>query len=146
MRAGRLVLPLLALACLVACSTQRTLTIDSRPSGAKVWVNGVERGTTPVRVPFVHYGYVSVRLEKPGYASIAQEVRIPDQADAYPVVDLPLELTVRAREFRWVAPLRPIPDDWSESRLREKLEEARAFRRRALRETSPPNVPPQVER
>lgn len=52
---------------LVACETQRTITVTSNPPGALVFLNDEEVGRTPITVPFTFYGTYSVRLEKPGY-------------------------------------------------------------------------------
>lgn len=42
---------------------RRTITIDSSPSGALVWLNDQEVGRTPVTVDFLYYGDYDVRLE-----------------------------------------------------------------------------------
>jgi hypothetical protein len=43
------------------------LHIDSRPSGAQVWLNGAKVGTTPLDLPAIGPGNHAVRLEMPGY-------------------------------------------------------------------------------
>ncbi len=116
-----------------ACSTQRTLTIDSDPAGARVWVDGVARGTTPVTIPFVYYGDLDVRLEKEGYRSLAAVVVVPTQIDGYPIVDLPYELTVPRRHFRWAATLAPLAQRATEGEVRATLDRANAFRERTRR-------------
>jgi hypothetical protein len=136
---------LAALAC-AGCSTQRTLTIDSEPGGAEVWVNGRHRGTTPVDVSFVHPGTWSVRLEKKGYASLAKDVGVRSQFHDYPLVDLPYELSVRRRAWRWVGRLTPLPERPSEEDLRSALERAEAFRERTRREVTEADVPPRSGR
>jgi hypothetical protein len=132
---------LLGSAVLGACSTNRTLTIDSEPHGAAVWVNGHLRGTTPVQVPFVHPGTWTVRLEKPGYSSLAQEVAVASTFSDYPVVDLPGELLVRERRWRVVLPLSPLPPRPSPAELGTALERAHAYRERARREVAEPGTP-----
>ena len=126
---------------LAGCSTRRTLTIDSTPSGATVWVNGRERGRTPVEVPFVHPGTWTVRLELPGYASVSQEVAVASTFHDFPVVDLPGELVVRDRRWRVVLPLRPLPARPSPDDLAGALERAHAYRERARREAAEPGTP-----
>lgn len=75
-------LTLLALAtlCLVATSgcgrVARTITIDSEPPGAIVWLNDNEVGRTPVTVPFTWYGTYRVYLEKDGYEPMTELERI----------------------------------------------------------------------
>jgi len=139
-------LALLAATVLVAgCSTQRTLVVNSDPQGARVWVNGEEKGVTPVAVPFVHYGTFDVRLEKKGYEAYAAEVRVPSRIDGYPVIDLPFELAVRRRGFAWTGRLQPVPPATDEA-LRQLVEDARAFRERTLREARPDTPPPTAPR
>ncbi|MFV1958967.1 MAG: PEGA domain-containing protein [Planctomycetota bacterium] len=126
------------LAATSACSTKRTLTIASDPPGARVWLEGKERGVTPLTVPFTYYGDIDVRLEKPGYRSVARVVEIPTQIDGYPLVDLPLELTVRRRAFQWSTKLEeldPQPSDEQVAAIRRRAEAFREkTRRKATRE------------
>jgi hypothetical protein len=124
----RLVLAALLLAP-GACSTKRFLRIDSDPPGARVWVNGEEKGEAPVTVPFVHYGRTHVRLEKPGYESLATDVRVDALIDGYPVVDLPFELAVRERRFEWTGRLTRRPPA-SPAEIEDTLRRAREFRER----------------
>jgi hypothetical protein len=56
----------LTLVALPGC-VRRTVTIDSQPQGAIVWLNDREVGRTPVDVDFVFYGTYDVRLVKEGY-------------------------------------------------------------------------------
>jgi hypothetical protein len=85
-----------------------------------------------VAVPFVHYGRFHVRLEKEGHASVAREVRVTGGVDAYPIVDLPMELAVRERRFRWTGRLEPLPDTRSEAEVQALLERAQALREETL--------------
>ena len=153
---------LLVLVPLAACSTKRTLYITSRPTGADVWVAGEMRGRTPYPLPFVHYGDVEVRVEKPGYETVASVVHVPTQIDGYPLIDLPFELTVRNRCFYWHTNLEPITKDPAESEVQGVLQRASAFRERTLKEATaeairsddaaaarppaPPTGPPKVVR
>ena len=53
---------------LTGCGTnRRTLVITSDPSGALVYVNDVQMGTTPLEADFTWFGVYEVRLSKPGY-------------------------------------------------------------------------------
>ncbi|MEC9477385.1 MAG: PEGA domain-containing protein [Planctomycetota bacterium] len=53
---------------ILLCSgcVERALVIRSEPVGAKVFIDGIDAGTTPVRVPFDFYGTrdVLVRMEE----------------------------------------------------------------------------------
>jgi hypothetical protein len=66
---GRSILPVLLIAAVIASSgcVRRTVTIDSQPPGAIVWMNDREVGRTPVDVDFLFYGRYDVRLVKEGY-------------------------------------------------------------------------------
>ncbi len=127
---------------LTGCSTQRTLTIASEPPGARIWVNGnLQRGVTPVDVPFTHYGRFDVRLEKEGYRSVATELVVPTQLDGYPIVDLPLEMANPVRRFRQVVRMEPLPPAPTEQDAREVLQAAQAMRERARRAAEEPGTP-----
>lgn len=126
---------------LAACSTKRTLLLESVPPGAKVWVDGQERGVTPLEVPFVHPGSFAVRLEKQGYSPLAADVAVKGGFESYPVVDLPYELIVRERHWRWVGHLEALPAKPGEEGLQEVLERAREFRRRTDREVGEAGTP-----
>ena len=130
-------------AALVAagCSTRRTLTIDSVPTGARVWVDGRLRGTTPVAIDFVHYATFAVRLEHEGYASLAQDVGVRSEIDGYPVVDLPFELLVPSKRWTWSAHLVPLPSAPQPSEMDAALGRAHALRERTYRELAEPGTP-----
>lgn len=132
----RALLAVLLVAALAGCSTKRTLTIDSDPGGARVWVNGRLRGVTPVNVPFVHPSTWNVRLEKAGYASLAEDVGVHSGIGDYPIVDLPYELLVRENRWRWVGKMTPLPARPGEPELQSALDRAREFRDRTRRETA----------
>ena len=52
------------------------LQIESRPSGAQVWVDGAPAGVTPVVVPSVAAGTHSVRIELSGYQPWSTSVSV----------------------------------------------------------------------
>lgn len=140
-RAPPLVAALLAAALLAGCSTRRTLVLESAPGGATVWVNGVKRGATPVTVPFVHPGTWNVRMEKPGFASLAQDVGVASGFADLPVVDLPFELLVPGRQWRWTGRLEPLPPTPDAAGLEEVLDRARGFREQTYRAVDEPGTP-----
>jgi hypothetical protein len=137
----RIALVALAAVPPAGCSTRRVLTIRSDPPGARVWVAGVDRGTTPVDVPFVHYGRFPVRLEKAGHHSLAGEIQVPSQIDGYPIVDLPSELTVRERRFEWTGRLQRLDTSPTEADARDALERAKAMREETHRAVTEPGTP-----
>ncbi len=70
------VLRLASVACLTACATDRTLAITSEPPGASVRLDGELVGTTPLELPFTHYGVRRVALYKPGYLTHSEPVEL----------------------------------------------------------------------
>jgi hypothetical protein len=66
---------LLALGC-TGCVVEKTLTIQSDPPGALVRLGEEDLGTTPVTVPFLHYGTQRLGLELAGYARVERDLRI----------------------------------------------------------------------
>ena len=135
-RPTRLALLALTFAVLSGCSTKRELVIWTEPAGARVWVNGEDKGRTPASIPFVYYGSFDVRLEKEGYEAWAGEVPVKEKIDGYPVIDLPFELTYRKRTFYWRGVLEPTVQE-TDAALQGLAREASAFRDRTLREARP---------
>jgi len=139
------VLPLIAAVlplALSACTMNRTLTIDSHPQGAHVWVNGeLNKKTTPVDVPFTHYGTFSYRLEMDGYESQAGDIKIKARADGFPVIDLPLEMVSPDRRWRRTFDLVPLTRHPSESHVEAVRKRAEALRDDAHRAANEPGTP-----
>ena len=65
---------LLGCLCLAGCRSHRSLLIESTPPGASVRLDHELVGTTPVRVPFEHYGVRRVSLQLEGHRSVTQRV------------------------------------------------------------------------
>jgi len=53
-----------------------SLTVDSRPAGAKVFVDGQLAGTTPLSIGDVRAGEHAIRIERDGYRRWSSSVRI----------------------------------------------------------------------
>ena len=53
-----------------------TLQVDSRPSGAQVWMNGTLVGTTPLVLTTVDAGSHAVRIELPGYRAWTTSIQV----------------------------------------------------------------------
>ena len=66
----------IALLALTACQAQRTLVVTSEPPGASVRLDGVDHGTTPATIPFLHYGTRRVSLDLQGYLSHSEVIRM----------------------------------------------------------------------
>jgi serine/threonine protein kinase len=56
--------------------TGAALNVDSRPGGARVYIDGRLVGTTPVSVPQVGAGEHAIRLERDGYRRWSSSIRI----------------------------------------------------------------------
>ena len=69
------------LPCLMLGCVERAILIRTHPPGARVFLDGVERGQTPeegsLRLSFDFYGTREVMLRKSGYESVAMLVEIP---------------------------------------------------------------------
>ena len=61
--------------CLPGC-VERTMLVQSDPPGATVYVNGDERGRTPYSEHFTFYGTMDFRLEKDGYETRTESLRV----------------------------------------------------------------------
>jgi hypothetical protein len=57
-------------------NTNATLVVESRPTGATVFVDGKRVGTTPLAIPGVAAGAHAVRLEMAGYKPWTSSVRV----------------------------------------------------------------------
>ena len=76
------------LVCLQAGCLSRHLSITSEPSGARVWLNDIEIGRTPIEAEFTHFGDYSVRLERDGYEPLQTHKRAWAPWYEYPPIDL----------------------------------------------------------
>jgi len=59
-----------AVIMLLGGCVERKLTVNTNPSGALVWLNDEEIGTSPVTVEFSWYGDYKVRISKDGYETL----------------------------------------------------------------------------
>jgi hypothetical protein len=72
----------------------RTLTVESEPQGAVVWLNDNEVGRTPVTVPFTWYGVYRIRLELDGYEPLTVYERVAAPPYQWLGLDLAFETVV----------------------------------------------------
>src|SRR5437016_3013952 len=56
--------------CLIGGCVERTLTVQTNPPGALVYLNDQEFGRTPVTRDFLWYGNYDVEVRKEGYRTI----------------------------------------------------------------------------
>jgi len=52
------------------------LTVTTRPPGARVWIDGVDRGTSPFGPMALAEGEHTVRVEAPGFATVERELTL----------------------------------------------------------------------
>jgi len=80
------------LVLLQAGCVQRKLAITSEPGGALVYVSSVERGRTPLTIPFTWYGDYEVILRKAGYETLRTHCNVTPPWYEVPPLDLFSEL------------------------------------------------------
>jgi hypothetical protein len=99
---NRLVLLLTLLLATLSGCVERKFVIDSNPRGAKVYVNNVEVGTTPVDYPFIYYGTYNITLEMQGHQTETFQERIAPPWYAYPPADFVTEHVIprKIRDIR----------------------------------------------
>jgi len=78
---------LLPLLLLTGC-VERRIQVTSSPSGARVWINDQQVGTTPVETRFTFYGNYDVRVELAGYNAINELRQAKAPLYEYPGPDL----------------------------------------------------------
>lgn len=114
-RAAALALALASVASLsVGCGTnKRTLVITSDPSGALVYVNDVQVGTTPLEADFTWFGVYEVRLSKPGFEPLVTTGEASPSLHDRPFFDFFSEVAPGVREttVRWHYTLTPAIED-----------------------------------
>jgi hypothetical protein len=135
---------LLAAAASGGC-VERALLVRSDPPGARVFVNGVDRGVTPARIRYVHEGRFEVRVEKAGYESVATEVTTPSRWDALPGPDFVAE-NLSPRKIQRLTPvnltLPPLKkESYTKEEIAELVKRAKAFRDEAKAAAAEPGLP-----
>jgi hypothetical protein len=135
-------------ALLCAGCVERALLVQSEPSGARLFVNGVPRGTTPATIKYVHDGRFDVRVEKAGYQSVATEVVTRTRLDAVPGPDFvaenlwPGKIRRHTRVSLVMPALKARPgESFTKEELRAFVDQGRAFRERAKAAAAEPGTP-----
>jgi hypothetical protein len=97
---------------------ERTVTVNSNPPGAVVWLNDTEVGRTPLTTGFIFYGDYDVRLQKEGYEPVSTH-----RLASAPMYEwMPIDLAATALPVRiktkktWDFDLTPEPPPTEESR------------------------------
>ncbi len=88
-RIGILVLVLAA--CMGGC-LERKMHITSEPEGALVIISDVERGRTPLTLPFTWYGDYDIMLRRDGYETLVAHAKLTPPAHEVVPFDLFAEI------------------------------------------------------
>jgi hypothetical protein len=96
----------LVLATGAGCA-RRSVLIDSNPTGALVYINGVEAGRTPMKYDFDLYGDFDVILRKDGYQTLKTHQKIATPLHGYPPFDLAAEALGVVDRYQWHFDLQP---------------------------------------
>ena len=91
------IFPLMALPVLLAPINgciERTVSINTEPEGATVFLNDQEVGKSPVKVPFTWYGDYDIIIRKPGYQTVHTNRRIDAPWYQWPGIDLVTECLI----------------------------------------------------
>ena len=121
---------LLGLGFLPGC-VERTLTINTNPQGAMVYLNDEEVGRTPVSKNFLWYGDYDVIIRKEGFQTLKTHTRIREPWYQVPPIDFFAECLVPAtiRDQHYLEydldPAEPVD-------RQELLERAQQFKERTL--------------
>jgi PEGA domain len=107
----------LALAGTGGC-VERILTIQSRPSGALVYLNGQEMGRTPVQRDFTWYGTYAVTVRHEGYQTLKTQAAVIAPIYQWIPLDLITDLLpIRLKDHRVLTyDLEPLPPATEPSR------------------------------
>jgi hypothetical protein len=92
---------------LLAGCAERSLTVNSDPSGALVYLNGQEIGRTPLKHNFTFYGDYDVVLRKEGYETLKTSRVLKAPIDETPPLDLFRELFGARHRAEWTFTLTP---------------------------------------
>ena len=59
------------------------VSVSSTPSGASVYLDGTNKGTTPLTIPSVTYGTHTLRITYPGYQDSSNPVTVSESSHTY---------------------------------------------------------------
>lgn len=71
----------------VGCGTvNKTITVETEPEGAHVYLDRSYAGEAPVEIPFQYYGVREIRVDHPGYRPETMEIHMsPPFHQVFPV-------------------------------------------------------------
>jgi len=101
---------LLVAVCMVAGCVERKLAINTNPSGAEVFLNDEEIGTSPVTVSFNWYGDYNVTIRKSGFETLNTHRKLESPLIDYFPFDFFAEVLYPGRivnSYQWSFDLAP---------------------------------------
>ena len=131
MRRTSAIIGLATLTLLGGC-VERRIKITTEPAGARVWLNDVELGASPVEAAFTFYGDYDVRVELEGYERLSTYRKAKAPVYEWPGVDLvAAALPTRIEnEVHWHFDLEPVLESVvpAEELERDMIERAEGIR------------------
>lgn len=88
-----LVPAVMAIGLCLGC-VERTVSINTEPSGATVMLNDQDVGRTPVKVPFTWYGDYDIVVRKEGFETVKTNHRLQTPWYQLPGIDLVSECLI----------------------------------------------------
>ncbi|MEZ6242629.1 MAG: PEGA domain-containing protein [Phycisphaerales bacterium] len=107
-----LALGLTALALSLGGCIERTIRVTTEPPGARVWINDVEVGRSPVETAFTFYGDYDIQLQLDGYEPVQTCRHAAAPVHEWPGIDLVAEAIPHRFQNRieWHFELQPEPE------------------------------------
>jgi len=125
----------IALATFAAGCLERTIAVQSAPTGALVYLNDREIGRTPIQRDFTWYGTYDVTIRKDGYRTIKTTAPVIAPWYEFPPIDLIAELLpIPLKDHRYLNyDMEPLPQGMVDSagmvqraeEMRSQLEDTR---------------------
>lgn len=121
--------PRMGLAAAILCAAgciERTVTINTEPEGARIFLNDQEVGQSPVKVPFTWYGDYDVIVRMKGYETVKANHRLHAPWYQWPGIDVFAEclvpFTIRDDRVLETYVLRPVEAPPKEALLNDAAE------------------------
>ncbi len=88
---------------------ERTIRVTTEPPGARVWLNDVELGRTPVQTAFTFYGDYDIQIQMDGYEPVQTCRKAKAPVHEWPGIDLVAEALPHRfqNEVHWHFDLEP---------------------------------------
>ncbi|MGH7176097.1 MAG: PEGA domain-containing protein [Tepidisphaeraceae bacterium] len=128
---------------------ERTMTINTHPQGAIVYLNNQEFGRTPVTRDFTWYGNYDVEIRKDGYETLKAHASVIAPVWGWPPIDIVAEvMPLRCKDNRTLeftlVPASTQPADAQEmlhraEEMQDKLESSESTRKPSTHPATAPS-------